>query len=114
MRLTFPIVSLEGVYGEVRGARGDRHIGKGWVLGGRRGHTGPVRYEDIFAGMKLVPFIEQGGLWIMSHADAAHFMNIEAGRLMGVVRLNIGESRLCEHFRHLLEEILDHLFFVVR
>ena len=78
----------------IHGSGGQRHVGERRVLRGRRGHTGSVRHKDIFAGVELVPLIEQGGLWVAAHADPAHFMDIETRRLAGIFCLDVGEPGL--------------------
>ena len=66
---------------EIYCPRCQRHISKRWILSGGGGHTCAVGNKHILAGMQLVPFIEQRGLWVLAHAYATHFMNIKTWSL---------------------------------
>ena len=63
--------------------------------------------------MHLVPFIQDGCLWIIPHSGAAHFMNIQSGRLFGIIGFDIGKAGTGKHLRHLLQVVLHHFLIVI-
>jgi len=99
--------------GMVGGPGCEGHEGDGRILIPGRVHAGTVGDEYVLAGVELVPLVEQGGLGILAHAAAAHFVDIETGGLVVVGAGDIFAAAGIQHFGAPSEEILDHFAVVV-
>src|SRR3954470_7931959 len=88
-RLRSDVAAFELVHREVRGARGERHIGERRVYAGGRHHARPIGDEYVLRIPDLVVRVEHGRLGIASHARGTHLVNSIAGEIPGVVNRNV-------------------------
>lgn len=100
-------------YSVVCGTGGEGHEGERRVLIAGGGHAGAIGYKHILAGMKLIPFVEEGGLGIAPHPDAAHLVDIEAGVLVVVKARDVFAAGGFQHFGALGNEVGGHLIVVI-
>src|SRR5690606_37939217 len=97
----------------IRRSRTKRHVKNGGTLVAGGGHAGAIGDEHVLTVVQLVPLVEEGCSWVAPHAHAAHFVDVEAGRLFGIGRRYIRTAGFLQHFRRLGEKILNHFVFVV-
>lgn len=76
------------------------HIGQRRVDASAGDHAGSIGDEKVFHGMQLVPFVQYGCFFIVSHPGCAHFVVGVARERHGSALFYVFQSDFLKHRLH--------------
>src|SRR5579863_1861353 len=112
-QLKLEFVLFHGVYGEVAGAGGERHVGERRIDASGGDHAAAVGDEKILHVMRLIVFVQDAGFGIAAHAGGSHFVNAESGTGNILEGVDVAAAGGGQHFAGLGGDIARHGMFVV-
>src|SRR6185312_1129195 len=100
------------LHGMIRGPRGERHVGQGWIAAIGRGHERPVGHEYIRRIPYLVEGIEHGCLRVPSHPGRTHLVDAPARERIVATALDVLYAGDRQHLDRIGLHVLAHFQLV--